>query len=258
MGAGADDGKSPADTAADAAPPSPAGTADTTGSNEINLVIDSSGHGTFHIATRGTCKKHSHLTFDIQIDEGSQRYLIHTSMGRLDKIRDIHPGMNILRTLSYWNTLQKKRYGSAGGGGNGGEECVRGGQLGTVAKSKRNMVMMTLMGDYVERRWEYDATFQVELERFVEDALQFHLCLNGDSSANGGGGEGEMGASDHGGLTGWLGGGAGSRDRDGLTSPASGSGPASSSSSGGSGSGAGGEEKKRAKGKLSSFLKKIH
>ena len=42
-------------------------------------------------------------------------------MGRLDKIRDIHPGMNILRTLTHWNTLQKKRYrSSSGNNGSGG------------------------------------------------------------------------------------------------------------------------------------------
>lgn len=164
--------------------------------NEINLVIDSSGQGTFHIATKGLNpkKKHqSHLIFNIQIDEASQRYLIHTSMGRLDKIRIIHPGMNILRTLSYWNNLQKRRYA------NNPNEIARGGQLGIVNKSMRTkLVMMTLMGDYSHRAWEYDDVFQRELERFVEDALQFHLCLNGDSSSSSdGGGKG----SDHAGST---------------------------------------------------------
>lgn len=151
-------------------------------SNEINLVIDSTGRGSFHIATKSpsssTDDDRSHLVFDIQIDEPSQKYLIHMCMGRLDKIRVIHPGMNILRTLSYWNGLQKKRY--SGPDSHSGEN-IRGGQLGIVAKSKRNMVMMTLMGDYVERQWEHDATFQLELERFVEDAQQFHMCLNSDS-----------------------------------------------------------------------------
>jgi len=166
-------------------------------SRAINLVIDAEGHGTFHIATKGLCNnmneksksskkskdtlQQSHLTFDIQIDEASQRYLIHTSMGRLDKIRTIHPGMNILRTLSYWNELQKRRYGM------NPTEVVKGGQLGIVSKNRTNLVMMTLMGDYSHRAWEYDEIFQRELERFVEDALQFHLCLNGD----GGGGKGK-------------------------------------------------------------------
>lgn len=97
-------------------------------------------------------------------------------MGRLDKIREIHPGMNILRTLSYWNNLQKRRYA------NNPNEMARGGQLGIVNKSMRTkLVMMTLVGEYSHRAWEYDDIFQRELERFVEDALQFHLCLNGDS-----------------------------------------------------------------------------
>jgi hypothetical protein len=171
-------------------------------SRSINLVIDSEGHGTFHIATKGlnntnttssnifeskSSKKSSsqtqYLTFDIQIDESSQRYLIHTSMGRLDKIRTIHPGMNILRTLSYWNGLQKRRYGL------NPTEVVKGGQLGIVSKNRTDLVMMTLMGEYSHRAWEYDEVFQRELERFGEDALQFHLCLNGDGG--GGGGKGE-------------------------------------------------------------------
>lgn len=181
--------------------------------NEINLVIDSAGHGTFHIATKNNAanatektatkpfassKKNqpqTHLTFDIQIDESSQRYLIHTSMGRLDKIRDIHPGMNILRTLSYWNGLQKKRYG------NNPTEVVKGGQLGIVAgkNARTNLVMMTLMGEYSHRAWEYDEVFQRELERFVEDALQFHQCLNGDGTKNN-----NDGGGDESGMTGLM------------------------------------------------------
>ena len=262
MGAGSD-GSGDGGASARDVPPAADGASPS--SNEINLVIDSGGRGTFHIATRGTCRKRSHLTFDIRIDEASQRYLIHTSMGRLDKIRHIHPGMNILRTLSYWNSLQRKRYGGGGNGsgaedgGSSDESAIRGGQLGIVAKSKRNMVMMTLMGEYAERRWEYDSTFQAELERFVEDALQFHLCLNGDGR---GGGDDELNGSEHGGST--RGGLAG---RDGVASPrnvsprSSGAGHASSSSSGGS---SGGEREegtgmqRRAKGKLSRFLHKIH
>lgn len=62
-------------------------------------------------------------------------------------------------------------------------EVVKGGQLGIVAKNRTNLVMMTLMGEYSHRAWEYDDVFQRELERFVEDALQFHLCLNGDTNS---------------------------------------------------------------------------
>ena len=46
--------------------------------------------------------------------------------------------------------------------------------------------------------WEYDAHFSFELERFVEDALQFHLCLNGKAdavAADGGGGSGSSGGN---------------------------------------------------------------
>ena len=179
--------------------------------NEINLVIDSNGHGQFHISAEDA---KTTLTFDIQIDESTHRYLIHTSMGRLDKIRDIHPGMNILRTLTHWNALQKKRYrSSSGNNGSGSEDHnnnVRGGQLGIVPSNKssgvgyghtsrsstHNLIMMTLMGEYNNIDWEYDGIFSLELERFVEDALQFHLCLNGHSTSgssnddnNGTGGE---------------------------------------------------------------------
>ena len=51
------------------------------------------------------------------------------------------------------------------------------------------------MGEYNNIDWEYDSIFSLELERFVEDALQFHLCLNGHSTSgndddnNGTGGE---------------------------------------------------------------------
>ena len=168
--------------------------------NEINLVIDSNGHGQFHVSADKDAK--TTLTFDIQIDESTHRYLIHTSMGRLDKIREIHPGMNILRTLTHWNALQKKRYRSNGNGNGSGSEDhnnnVRGGQLGIVPSNKsssavgyghtsrsstHNLIMMTLMGEYNNIDWEYDGIFSLELERFVEDALQFHLCLNGHSTS---------------------------------------------------------------------------
>ena len=48
--------------------------------------------------------------------------------------------------------------------------------------------MMMLAGEYGCRAWERGGRFQGELERFVEDALQFRLCLNGDEGAGGGGG----------------------------------------------------------------------
>ena len=180
---------SPSSTQQD--PPSREAPAGPPPGNEINLVINSTGHGTFCIATKGThdtsaksrrsqkrCDLPTNLTFNIQIDESSRRYLIHASMGRLDRIRDIHPGMNILLRLSYWNGLQRKRYG-----GNG--RAARGGQLGIVARGRANLVMMMLAGEYGCRAWERDGRFQGELERFVEDALQFHLCLNGDKGAGG-------------------------------------------------------------------------
>jgi len=145
-------------------------------------------------------------------------------MGRLDKIRDIHPGMNILRTLSYWNTLQKKRYNTNNNNPGASSDnfffdnnssssfnnnnnsidgmIVHGGQLGIVPKNhgRTNLIMMTLMGEYSHKcDWEYDAHFSFELERFVEDALQFHLCLNGKANAaagdGGGGGGGSSGGN---------------------------------------------------------------
>ena len=162
--------------------------------NEINLLIDSNGRGQFHISTKhnnddtnnnqsntsssdGSSTSNTQLTFDIQIDESTRRYLIHTSMGQLDKIREIHSNMNILRTLSHWNTVQKNNH-----------EYEFVGQLGIVPKNngKTNLIMMTLMGEYtMSSNWENDVKFSSELERFVEDALQFHLCLNGlDNSAS--------------------------------------------------------------------------
>jgi hypothetical protein len=134
-------------------------------------------------------------------------------MGPLDKIRELHPGVNILRTLSTWNELQKQRRqyyncdedeGSRrrrGGGGGNDEEVeemeVKGGQLVISPEQTKSggrtkttdMVMMTLMGTYQCRAWEHDSHFQRELERFVEDALQFQLCLN---NSNNGGGCGNM------------------------------------------------------------------
>ncbi|KAL7542683.1 hypothetical protein ACHAWF_010823 [Thalassiosira exigua] len=174
--------------------------------NEINLVIDSGGHGSFQIAARTTTNnnakpakngKHapsSHLTFDIQIDEPSRRYLIHCDMGRLESIRSLHPGMNILRTLSYWNDLQRRRHGPSSGG-----------RLGVVSKGRNSVVAMTLVGEYKRRAWEEDASFRGELERFVEDALQFHLCLNGE----GGGGGGSKGGAAGGAMSPGGGGGGG-------------------------------------------------
>ena len=112
----------------------------------------------------------------MQIDEPTQRYVIHTSMGQLNKIRETHPQTNILRTLSHWNDLQNMRYASFGG---------KGGRLGIVndpnakANKHQQVVVMTLVGEYAHREWEHDERFRRELERFVEDALQFYDCLNG-------------------------------------------------------------------------------
>jgi hypothetical protein len=143
----------------------------------------------------------SYLTFQIQIDEPSQRFLIHSSMGRLDKIRELHPGMNILRTLSHWNELQKRPrrlYVGALSDAAEATAVVRGGVLGIAPEqiknsrgrtTKADMVKMTLMGEYANRTWENDIVLQKELERFVEDALQFHMCLNG-------GGDGDSGGND--------------------------------------------------------------
>jgi len=149
----------------------------TPGANEINLVIDEHGHGSF------TC---SNKQFDIQIVESTRRYVIRTQMGKLSKIREIHPQTNILRTLSYWNDLQKKRYSRDGHG--------IGGQLAIDSQNK-NQVIMTLMGEYSRAQWEYDERFQRELERFVEDALQFHMCLNGETEEDVANGKGKKKAS---------------------------------------------------------------
>jgi hypothetical protein len=133
----------------------------------------------------------SHLTFKVQIDEPSQRFVIHSSMGRLDKIRELHPGMNILRTLSRWNELQKRPRRLHIGETDDAIDStaiIHGGVLGIANEQttnsrgrtiKADMVTMTLMGGYAQRTWENDILFQKELERFVEDALQFHLCLSG-------------------------------------------------------------------------------
>ncbi len=191
---------------------SPIASQDPPVSRSINLVIDSEGHGTFHIATRGLAPRKSsgmtpafpgrskkscqdRLAFDVQIDEATRRYLIHTSMGRLDRIRAVHPGMNILRTLSYWNGLQRRRYGD------NPTEVVKGGTLGIASRNRSDTVMMTLTSEYGHRAWERDEVFQRELERFVEDALQFHLCLNGDDDGDRHGGPtgGRAGKEDDGG-----------------------------------------------------------
>lgn len=139
----------------------------------------------------------SHLTFKVQIDEPSQRFMIHSSMGRLDKIRELHPGMNILRTLSRWNELQRRQRRLHIGETDDGIDTtaiIRGGVLGIANELttnsrgrtiKADMVTMTLMGGYAQRTWENDILFQKELERFVEDALQFHLCLSGGGGSGG-------------------------------------------------------------------------
>ncbi len=140
----------------------------------------------------------SHLTFKVQIDEPSQRFMIHSSMGRLDKIRELHPGMNILRTLSRWNELQKRPRRLHIGETDDtidSTAIIRGGALGIAEEQttnsrgrtiKADMVTMTLMGGYAHKAWENDILFQMELERFVEDALQFHLCLSGGGGGSGG------------------------------------------------------------------------
>lgn len=67
---------------------------------------------------------------------------------------------------------------------------IRGGQLGIALEQVKNsrgrtikadMIKMTLIGGFAQLTWENDVVFQKELERFVEEALQFHLCLNGVS-----------------------------------------------------------------------------
>jgi hypothetical protein len=188
--------------------------------HQISLVIDANGHGQFHVKSSSSPSSSmpSHLTFQVQIDEPSKRFLIHSSMGRLDKLRDLHPGMNILRTLSHWNELQKRPRRLIVGDHNDSTEAtviIRGGVLGIALEqikssrgrtTKVDMVKMTLMGEYTHRTWENDIVFQKELERFVEDALQFHLCLNGGGGGDGGGNAfcqafGEVGGSGGGGET---------------------------------------------------------
>jgi hypothetical protein len=147
----------------------------------LNLVIDdTTGSGSFSVPTlytrtTGTVEKHLQL-FTVQLNEPSQEFFIQTSMGLLNKIREIHPKTNILRTLSYWNGLQRRRYNDNEYG-----HTVRGGQLG-ISKTdalNKHEVIMTLVGKYYNRDWEYDEDFHTELENFVEDALRFHACLNG-------------------------------------------------------------------------------
>lgn len=146
----------------------------------LNLVIDdTTGCGSFTVPTlyasiTGSVEKHLQL-FTVQLNEPSREFFIQTSMGLLHKIREIHPKTNILRTLSYWNGLQKRRYQNTEGHHRGG------GQLGISKADSQNKheVIMTLVGKYHNRDWEYDADFHTELENFVEDALRFHACLNG-------------------------------------------------------------------------------
>ena len=61
-----------------------------------------------------------------------------------------------------------------------------------IDSQNKNQVIMTLMGEYSRKEWEYDERFQRELERFVEDALQFHICLNGEEDKNGKDGKRKM------------------------------------------------------------------
>lgn len=146
----------------------------------LNLVIDdTTGCGSFTVptlcsSTTGSVEKHLQL-FTVQLNEPSREFFIQTSMGYLHKIREIHPKTNILRTLSYWNSLQKRRYHDSEGRPRGG------GQLGISKADSNNKheVIMTLVGKYYNRDWEYDEGFHIELENFVEDALRFHACLNG-------------------------------------------------------------------------------
>ena len=146
----------------------------------LNLVIDdTTGCGSFTVPTlyssiTGSVEKHLQL-FTVQLNEPSREFFIQTSMGHLHKIREIHPKTNILRTLTYWNGLQKRRYYDSEG------HPLGGGQLG-ISKddsSNKHEVIMTLVGKYYNRDWENDEDFHIELENFVEDALRFHACLNG-------------------------------------------------------------------------------
>lgn len=146
----------------------------------LNLVIDdTTGCGSFsvqtlHASITGCMEKHLQL-FTVQLNEPSREFFIRTSMGHLHKIREIHPKTNILRTLSYWNGLQKRRYQYPDG------HPRAGGQLGIskADSSNKHEVIMTLVGKYHNRDWEYDDDFHTELENFVDDALRFHACLNG-------------------------------------------------------------------------------
>ena len=146
----------------------------------LNLVIDdTTGCGSFSVQTlyasiTGSMEKHLQL-FTVQLNEPSREFFIRTSMGHLHKIREIHPKTNILRTLSYWNGLQKRRYQYPDG------HPRAGGQLGIskADSSNKHEVIMTLVGKYHNRDWEYDDDFHIELENFVDDALRFHACLNG-------------------------------------------------------------------------------
>lgn len=143
-----------------------------------NLFIED-GSGSFSIPTlytnaSGSTETHMQL-FTVQLNEPSREFFIQTSMGHLHKIREIHPKTNILRTLSYWNSLQKRRHHNMDGQTRGG------GQLGISRTDCNNKqeVIMTLVGKYHNRDWEYDEDFHIVLEKFVEDALRFHACLNG-------------------------------------------------------------------------------
>ena len=144
----------------------------------LNLIIED-GSGSFTVPTLYTNASGFTETcmqlFTVQLNEPSREFFIQTSMGYLHEIREIHPKTNILRTLSYWNSLQKRRHHNLDGQSRGG------GQLG-ISRAESNSkqeVIMTLVGKYRNRDWEYDDDFHIILEKFVEDALRFHACLNG-------------------------------------------------------------------------------
>jgi hypothetical protein len=147
----------------------------------LNLVIDdTTGCGSFVVPTLyetvgGTLEKHMQV-FSVQLNEPTQEFFIQTSMGLLNRIREIHPKTNILRTLSYWNDLQRRRFCDREH-----SHMSKGGQLGISKTDSLNKheVIMTLVGKYHNRSWEYDEGFHSVLENFVEDALRFHACLNG-------------------------------------------------------------------------------
>ena len=120
--------------------------------HQISLVIDANGHGQFHVKSSSSPSSSmpSHLTFQVQIDEPSKRFLIHSSMGRLDKLRELHPGMNILRTLSHWNELQKRPRRLNVGDHNDATEAtviVRGGVLGIAPEQIKNSLGRTTKVD---------------------------------------------------------------------------------------------------------------